>query len=141
MWMHTRAGAGKARNPAMTAISSIRLFVVSKAPPERSHGSALLPSERRKTSTAAYPPARLVLLAQAPSVQMSYVRSLGEATMPAVCRTRSTARSQRGALDRLPLFLETPRKRRNAANAGTTRLAGVSRVNERDRGVWPRVAT
>src|SRR3954468_3293376 len=85
MWTQTRAGAGKARNPAMTAISSIRLFVVSTAPPESSHGSALLPSEWRNTSTAAYPPAPVVLLAQAPSVQMSYVRSLGEVTMPAVC--------------------------------------------------------
>jgi hypothetical protein len=84
MWARTCAGAGKARNPVMTAISSIRLFVVSKAPPETSHRSAV-PSERRAKRTAAYPPAPLVLWAQAPSVQMSYMRSLGETTMPAVC--------------------------------------------------------
>src|SRR5688572_2631722 len=70
----------------MTAMSSIWLFVVSKAPPESCHGSALLPSGRRKTSTAAYPPAPLVWLAQAPSVQISYVGPLGKAAMPAVCR-------------------------------------------------------
>ena len=102
MWTHTRAGAGKSRNPAMTAISSIRLFVVSKAPPETSHRSAV-PSERRANSTAAYPPAPLVLCAQAPSVQMSYVRSLGEATMTAVCLTTSTARSHRGTRPDTPI--------------------------------------
>ena len=59
------------RNPATTAISSIRLFVVAASPPETSHCLAMLPSAQRATSTAPYPPAPLVLWAQAPSVQTS----------------------------------------------------------------------
>ena len=83
--MRTRAGEGNSRSPATTAISSIRLFVVSASPPETSHCWKMLPSAQRPTSTAAYPPGPPGLPAQAPSVQTSYVRSLGGATMPAVC--------------------------------------------------------
>ena len=94
--MRTRAGAGTSRNPATTAINSIRLFVVARSPPEVSHCSAMLPSSRRATRTAAYPPGPPGLPAQAPSVQRSNVRSLGEATMPAVCLTMPSARSHSG---------------------------------------------
>src|SRR4051812_48873760 len=100
MWMHTRADAGRARNPVMTAISSMRLFVVLYSPSETSHCFAMLPSARRATSIAAYPPGPPGLPAQAPSVQTSYVRSLGEATMSAVCRTRSTRAHELAPLPR-----------------------------------------
>jgi hypothetical protein len=69
MWIRTRAGAGISRNPTTTAITSIRLFVVARSPPEVSHCLAMLSSARRATSTAAYPPGPPGLPAQAPSVQ------------------------------------------------------------------------
>ena len=53
--MRTRAGAGNSRNPATTATPSGCSWLQARRR-EVSHCLAMLPSARRATSTAAYPP-------------------------------------------------------------------------------------